>query len=115
MEFLRMDCKNVNDYFKRQSVSVCTDLELFEFIVDPNIRRKKVGKRIQQMSETVQERVRNETEVNETEVQANLDTYMRTTLHELDENDMFSTNLARARNLSVQRLTRFGEEKEVNV
>jgi len=115
MEFLRMDCKNVNDYFKRHGVSVCTDMELFEFIIDPNIRRKKVEKRIQRMNEIVQERILNETEVDDTEVQANLDGYMRTTLHELDENDMFSTNLARARNLSVQRLTRFEEDKEVKV
>merc|ERR1712025_119608 len=40
---------------------------------------------------------------------------MRTTLHELDENDMFSTNLGRAMNLSVQRLTRFKEDKEEKV
>jgi len=112
MEFLRMDCKNVNDYFKRQGVSVCTDIELFEFVVDPKIRRKRVGKRIEQLAKVVEDRVKNQTKVCNTEVQTRLDSYMRTSLYELDEEDMFSTNLAKARNLTVQRLTKFGEENE---
>uniref|UniRef100_A0A914UVC3 Uncharacterized protein n=1 Tax=Plectus sambesii TaxID=2011161 RepID=A0A914UVC3_9BILA len=37
MEFLRKDCNNVNDYFRRQGVGVMTTRELFQLIVDPTI------------------------------------------------------------------------------
>merc|ERR1719193_1723335 len=112
MEFLRMDCKNVNDYFRREGVNVCTYIELFEFVVDTNIRRKKVGKRIEQMAKTVEERVQRQIKIDDVEVQTHLDSYMRTSLHEIDEEDMFSTNLARAKNLTVKRLTNIAEENE---
>lgn len=37
LDFLREDCKHVNDYFKRNGVATLSDRELFEFAVDPTI------------------------------------------------------------------------------
>lgn len=37
LEFLRKDCTNVTDYFKKNGVCVMTVRELFDFVTDPNI------------------------------------------------------------------------------
>ncbi|XP_054155807.1 serine/threonine-protein kinase RIO1-like [Oppia nitens] len=37
LEFLRKDCVNINDFFRKKSVPVMTTRELFDFITDPNI------------------------------------------------------------------------------
>jgi len=37
LEFLRKDCNNITDYFKRNGVSTMTMKELFDFITDVNI------------------------------------------------------------------------------
>eukprot|EP00775_Hariotina_reticulata_P007695 gene7695-7894_t len=36
-DFLREDCKHINDFFRRAGVAVLTNRELFDFAVDPNI------------------------------------------------------------------------------
>lgn len=36
-EFLRSDCNNVNEFFRKKNVQTMTLKELFEFITDPNI------------------------------------------------------------------------------
>jgi RIO kinase 1 len=38
-EFLRMDCTNVNDFFRKKNVQTMTLKELFDFITDPNINQ----------------------------------------------------------------------------
>lgn len=37
LEFLRKDCSNVTDFFKKNGVCVMTVRELFDFVTDPNI------------------------------------------------------------------------------
>uniref|UniRef100_A0A8C8VHK8 Serine/threonine-protein kinase RIO1 n=1 Tax=Pelusios castaneus TaxID=367368 RepID=A0A8C8VHK8_9SAUR len=37
LEFLRKDCGNINEFFRKYSVAVMTVRELFEFITDPSI------------------------------------------------------------------------------
>ncbi|ORX64156.1 RIO1-domain-containing protein [Basidiobolus meristosporus CBS 931.73] len=37
LEFLRMDCTNVTDYFRKRGISVMSVRELFDFITDVNI------------------------------------------------------------------------------
>lgn len=37
LEFLRKDCTNVTDFFKKNGVCVMTVRELFDFVTDPNI------------------------------------------------------------------------------
>eukprot|EP00300_Choanocystis_sp_HF-7_P034595 c47451_g1_i1.p1 GENE.c47451_g1_i1~~c47451_g1_i1.p1 ORF type:complete len:282 (-),score=62.58 c47451_g1_i1:427-1176(-) len=37
IEFLRMDCQNITDYFRKNDVAVMTPRQLFHFIVDPCI------------------------------------------------------------------------------
>lgn len=42
LEFLRKDCVNVNDYFRRKEVATLTTRELFDFITEPNIDRDNI-------------------------------------------------------------------------
>eukprot|EP00955_Chlamydomonas_euryale_P053529 355524-Chlamydomonas_euryale.AAC.31 len=37
LDFLREDCKHVNDYFRKQGIATLTVRELFDFAVDPTI------------------------------------------------------------------------------
>ncbi|XP_064624994.1 serine/threonine-protein kinase RIO1-like [Lineus longissimus] len=37
LEFLRKDCTNINDYFRKNGVSTMTVRELFDYITDPSI------------------------------------------------------------------------------
>lgn len=37
LEFLRKDCTNVNEYFRKREVATLSVRELFDFITDPNI------------------------------------------------------------------------------
>ena len=41
-EFLRSDCSNVNDFFRKNNVQTMTLKELFEFITDPNINESNI-------------------------------------------------------------------------
>lgn len=41
-EFLRSDCSNVNDFFRKKNVQTMTLKELFEFITDPNINESNI-------------------------------------------------------------------------
>lgn len=42
LEFLRKDCSNINDFFKRKGVSTMTVRELFDFVTDPNITENNI-------------------------------------------------------------------------
>jgi len=37
LEFLRKDCENINDFFKKKNVAVMTVQELFNFVTDPTV------------------------------------------------------------------------------
>lgn len=41
-DFLRSDCSNVNDFFRKKNVQTMTLKELFEFITDPNITESNI-------------------------------------------------------------------------
>lgn len=41
-EFLRSDCSNVNDFFRKKNVQTMTLKELFEFITDSNINESNI-------------------------------------------------------------------------
>ncbi|XP_042320591.1 serine/threonine-protein kinase RIO1 [Sceloporus undulatus] len=42
LEFLRKDCTNVNDFFRKYNVAVMTVRELFEFVTDPSITNENM-------------------------------------------------------------------------
>ncbi|KAJ7338509.1 hypothetical protein JRQ81_012411 [Phrynocephalus forsythii] len=42
LEFLRKDCANINDFFRKYSVAVMTVREFFEFVTDPSITSENI-------------------------------------------------------------------------
>lgn len=43
LEFLRKDCTNVNEYFRKREVATLSVRELFDFITDPNITKDNIN------------------------------------------------------------------------
>eukprot|EP00163_Fabomonas_tropica_P015021 TRINITY_DN2737_c1_g2_i2.p1 TRINITY_DN2737_c1_g2~~TRINITY_DN2737_c1_g2_i2.p1 ORF type:complete len:645 (-),score=209.11 TRINITY_DN2737_c1_g2_i2:82-2016(-) len=70
IEFLRMDCKNVTDYFARNKVRTMSYRELFDFITDPSITADNIDAYLEKMMEIVGNRSSNVTA--EEEVSANV-------------------------------------------
>ena len=56
LEFLRKDCFNINNYFRRKGVSTLTLKELFDFATDPNLADDQVEEYLQQLQTTASER-----------------------------------------------------------
>lgn len=52
-EFLRKDCTNVSDFFRRKGVSTMTIKELFDFVTDPAITEKVMEERLEKISERI--------------------------------------------------------------
>ncbi|XP_075224916.1 RIO kinase 1 [Lycorma delicatula] len=55
LEFLRKDCTNVSEFFKRKEVATMTVKELFDFITDPTINEKNMDAYLEKVSERVVE------------------------------------------------------------
>ncbi|XP_022191489.2 serine/threonine-protein kinase RIO1 [Nilaparvata lugens] len=51
LEFLRKDCTNISDFFKRKEVATMTVKELFDFITDPTIDENTMDEHLEKMSE----------------------------------------------------------------
>lgn len=51
LDFLRKDCANVTDFFKKKQVAVLSVRTLFDFVVDLNIPVDKVQQRLNELSE----------------------------------------------------------------
>ncbi|CAM8885350.1 unnamed protein product [Rhodiola kirilowii] len=49
LDFLRRDCVNVSDFFRREGVAVMTIRELFDFIVDPSITDDSVDSYLEEV------------------------------------------------------------------
>ncbi|XP_043544508.1 serine/threonine-protein kinase RIO1 isoform X1 [Chiloscyllium plagiosum] len=56
LEFLRKDCLNVNEFFRKHSVAVMTVRELFEFVTDPSIMEDNLDAYLQKAMEVAAER-----------------------------------------------------------
>lgn len=52
-EFLRKDCTNVSDFFRRKGVSTMTIKELFDFVTDPTITEKNMEELLENISERI--------------------------------------------------------------
>ncbi|XP_053208307.1 serine/threonine-protein kinase RIO1-like [Panonychus citri] len=55
-EFLRKDCVNVNDFFRRKGVATMTSRELFEFILNPNINESNRDEHLSKLQEIISAR-----------------------------------------------------------
>nr|CAD7575960.1 unnamed protein product [Timema californicum] len=51
LDFLRKDCTNITDFFKRKEVATMTIKELFDFITDPTIREINIEEYLDKVSE----------------------------------------------------------------
>lgn len=57
LEFLRKDCTNISEFFRKREVATMTVRELFEFVTNPNIRNaEQVDTYLEEMSERIAER-----------------------------------------------------------
>lgn len=56
LEFLRKDCTNVNDYFRKKEVATLTTRELFDFITDPNIDKDNIDDYLNELNERASKR-----------------------------------------------------------
>lgn len=60
LEFLRKDCTNVSEYFKRKEVATMTVKQLFDFITDPSINESNMEACLDALSENAAENVTRE-------------------------------------------------------
>lgn len=51
LEFLRKDCTNISDFFRKKGVATLTVKELFDFITDPSINEKNLEDCLEKLSE----------------------------------------------------------------
>ncbi|XP_065085945.1 serine/threonine-protein kinase RIO1 [Ochlerotatus camptorhynchus] len=56
LEFLRKDCNNITDFFRKKDVSTMTVKELFDFITDPTITEENMEDCLEKMSEKIANR-----------------------------------------------------------
>jgi len=86
LEFLRRDCVNVNDYFRRMGVAVFTTKQLFEFITDTNLSKNAIDSRLEKMKLEVSEKSLDEAEMMKAEIddQVFQDMYIPRSLNEID-------------------------------
>lgn len=63
LEFLRKDCTNINDYFRKKGVATMSIKQLFDFITDPTINEDNMDECLEKLSEQAAER----TEMSSTE------------------------------------------------
>ncbi|XP_019398569.1 PREDICTED: serine/threonine-protein kinase RIO1 isoform X1 [Crocodylus porosus] len=60
LEFLRKDCANINDFFRKYDVAVMTVRELFEFITDPSITSENLDAYLSKAMEVASQRTEEE-------------------------------------------------------
>lgn len=57
LEFLRKDCSNITDYFKKKGVATMGIKQLFDFITDPTINENNMDDCLDKLSEQAAERL----------------------------------------------------------
>uniref|UniRef100_UPI00398F49ED serine/threonine-protein kinase RIO1 isoform X2 n=1 Tax=Pristiophorus japonicus TaxID=55135 RepID=UPI00398F49ED len=60
LEFLRKDCLNINEFFRKHDVAVMTLRELFEFVTDPSVTDDNLDAYLQKAMEIATERTEDE-------------------------------------------------------
>ncbi|XP_027194258.2 RIO kinase 1 [Dermatophagoides pteronyssinus] len=56
LDFLRKDCTNINDFFRRKGVLTMTTKELFDFVIDPNINETNIDRYLEKAQELAEKR-----------------------------------------------------------
>ncbi|RWS03660.1 serine/threonine-protein kinase RIO1-like protein [Dinothrombium tinctorium] len=62
LDFLRKDCVNVTEYFKKKGVLTMSVKELFDFVTDPNINETNIDEYLQKAQEIAEKRAENSNE-----------------------------------------------------
>ncbi|XP_077991250.1 serine/threonine-protein kinase RIO1-like [Glandiceps talaboti] len=90
LEFLRKDCCNVTEYFRRKGVAVMTMRELFEFVTDTNIHDDNIDEYLTKAMEIATTRTDEELDEQNLQEQVFKQSYIPRTLEEVVdfENDM---------------------------
>lgn len=70
LEFLRKDCINITDYFKKRDVATMSIKDLFHFITDPSINQENMDECLHKLSEKAGE----QTEITSTQQVKKIDT-----------------------------------------
>lgn len=60
LDFLRKDCTNVTEYFRKKEVATLSIKQLFDFITDPNIDELNLEEHLDRLSEQAGERLQDE-------------------------------------------------------
>ncbi|XP_062555426.1 serine/threonine-protein kinase RIO1 [Armigeres subalbatus] len=92
LEFLRKDCTNITDFFRKKDVSIMTVKELFDFITDPTITESNMEECLEKMSEKISNRSFDEfTEQQKMEEEVFKQIFIPKTLHDVYdiEKDIF--------------------------
>ncbi|KAF4525924.1 hypothetical protein B566_EDAN014687 [Ephemera danica] len=55
LEFLRKDCTNITDYFRRRGVATMSVRTLFEFVVDPSVTKENVQECLDALAKQAEE------------------------------------------------------------
>lgn len=56
LDFLRKDCKNISEFFRRKAVATMTIKELFDFITDQTITEENMEEYLESISEQIKDR-----------------------------------------------------------
>lgn len=56
LEFLRKDCSNINEFFRKKNVAILTIRELFDFITDLNINDSNMNEYLSKLNEIAKNR-----------------------------------------------------------
>nr|XP_022911365.1 serine/threonine-protein kinase RIO1 [Onthophagus taurus] len=51
LDFLKIDCKNINDYFKKFDVATLSLIKLFEFVTDGSMNEEEMEKKLDELAE----------------------------------------------------------------
>ncbi|XP_071964522.1 serine/threonine-protein kinase RIO1-like [Antedon mediterranea] len=86
LEFLRKDCTNITEFFRKKGVCTMTMRELFDFVTDPNINANNVDDYIEKAMKIASERSENEpTEQEKVDEGVFKQTYIPRTLDEVED------------------------------
>ncbi|XP_070556591.1 serine/threonine-protein kinase RIO1-like [Ptychodera flava] len=83
LEFLRNDCSNVTEFFRKKGVCVMTMRELFEFITDPSIHEDNIEQYLEKVMEIAVNRTEEELAQQKIEEQVFKQAYIPRTLEEV--------------------------------
>ena len=113
LEFLRKDCANITEFFRKNGVGVMTTKELFDFITDVTINDENVDQYLDKVQEKTSARVIGEVTVDEEIADAVFQkVFIPRTLDEVGtyEDDFEKTRAGRSKDIMYQTITGMRED-----